>query len=227
MEGSSCLLSAENQEDPTTSYYPQEMIMQHQHTRQLSSMQLQGMEFDIWKREEQHLTNKILVSEHFEDQTSPSPNWARSTFHSTSGILKQDPNWQEDGVTGSSVGLQLRDCIVRSAQVLTLRSLALEIKLCFRLVGDSSLWIFSRGQSVTDPDSAICKVKKDQDSQRIFLIFGAALGENLDFKFLRKQEVPHVGTPSEEGFTLDYTDVKLCFTDNGDDRVIVRSVSKA
>jgi hypothetical protein len=136
-------------------------------------------------------------------------------------------DWKERELLCSEVGLQLRDTVVRYAKPVTLRSIGLEVRISARLVGEATLWVFSRGDSVTDPDAAICKIRKEQDCQRIFLIFGAALGKDVDFKFLRKQEIPHVGPPTEQGLMLDYTDISLSFTDNGDDRVTVRTVGKA
>lgn len=219
--------SNEKPDKYSTRYYPQEIIMQKQQTRQQSLMHLQALDISNWKKEEQHLINNIVVSDSFEGQGVPSLNWVSAKFNSASGILKQDLNWRDQGVSHSPVGLQLRDIVVRSVQDLTLRSLALEVKLSVRLVGDASLWIFTRGESVADSDAAICKIRKEQDSQRIFLVFGAVLGENLDFKFLSNQEIPHRGSPSEEGLRLDYTDIKICFIDQGNDLIIVKSCSKA
>ena len=119
-------------------------------------------------------------------------------------------------------GLQIRSQILRTKQDLNLRSLAIEVKSAFRLLGDSTLWIISRSSEVTDPNAVICKIRKEADSQRIFLLFGSAVGQNGEFKFFKKQEIPTLNDFTTEALLEDYVDIKLKYVDNGDDRVMVQ-----
>lgn len=118
-------------------------------------------------------------------------------------------------------GLQIRSLILKSKPSLSLKSIACEIKIHFRLIGDSTLCIISRGAGVKDPDAVVCKIKKEQDSQRVFLIFGGNVGPNNEFKFFKKQEFPEISDLAEEAVVQDFVDMKMTMIDNGDDRVFV------
>eukprot|EP00362_Geleiidae_sp_MMETSP1317_P002117 CAMPEP_0201281712 /NCGR_PEP_ID=MMETSP1317-20130820/3873_1 /ASSEMBLY_ACC=CAM_ASM_000770 /TAXON_ID=187299 /ORGANISM="Undescribed Undescribed, Strain Undescribed" /LENGTH=80 /DNA_ID=CAMNT_0047592387 /DNA_START=245 /DNA_END=487 /DNA_ORIENTATION=+ len=72
-----------------------------------------------------------------------------------------------------------------------------------------------------DPNTVICKVRKESDSQRIFLLFGSTVGEQGEFKFFKKQEIPSLCEVTTEAILEDYVDIKLKYVDNGDDRVMV------
>ena len=100
--------------------------------------------------------------------------------------------------------------------------MAIEVKSSFRLVGDSTLWIISRSNDIADSNAVICKIRKEADSQRIFLLFGSAVGYNGEFKFFKKQEIPTLNDFTTEALLEDYVDIKLKYVDNGDDRVMVQ-----
>jgi hypothetical protein len=102
----------------------------------------------------------------------------------------------------------------------TLRSLAAEIRVTFRLCGDASLWIYSRADGVTDPNSVVCRIRKEGDIRRAFLILGAPVGASSEFKFFKKVELPD---QAEHAVESDSLDVKLRILDNGDDRVRVEA----
>jgi hypothetical protein len=88
------------------------------------------------------------------------------------------------------------------------------------------LWIITRGSGIRDPDAVICKITKEAESQRVFLIFGAAVGPQNSFKFFKRQEIPELEEVSEEALQNDCLDLKLDFIDNGDDKVFVQSRGK-
>lgn len=111
---------------------------------------------------------------------------------------------------------------MKSKPTISLRSIACEITLTFRLSGDSSFYIFTRGVGVKDPDSMICKFKKELDTQRVFLIFGANIGPGNEFKFFKRQEIPELTEINE---TQDYVDIKVNLIDNGDDKVFITAIT--
>ena len=132
-------------------------------------------------------------------------------------------DWSPVKIESGAQGLQLRSNIIRSTKKIALSSIACEFKLSFRLIADSTLWILSRGIGVRDPNAVICKIKKEQDNQRVFLIFGANIGKNYEFKFFKKQEFPEISKLGEETLQ-DYVDLKMKFIDNGDDKVFVKAI---
>ena len=44
----------------------------------------------------------------------------------------------------------------------------------------------------------ICKIRKEQDMNRVFLIIGAPIGPKHEFKFFKKQEFPHLEEEDED-----------------------------
>ena len=83
------------------------------------------------------------------------------------------------------------------------------------------LWIMTRGAGVRDPDSVVIKIKKEHDSQRVFLIFGANVGVHNEFRFFKKQELPDIGEAGDDNIMQDFVELKLTVIENGDDRVFV------
>ena len=81
------------------------------------------------------------------------------------------------------------------------------MRISVRLSGDSTLWIMTRGMGVRDPESVVIKIKKEQDSQRVFLIFGANIGPHQEFRFFKKQELPEVGDASEDWVIQDFLEL--------------------
>lgn len=206
-------------------FYPQELVLQMQSDRQQMPLQEQAEHFEAWRLQEQHLVNKLVIAENFNSLSQLYPNWEFAKFYP--GSLEGDSSaeivgtWSPANFHNTAGGLQLRSLIIRTVPQITLRSLGVEMKLTFRLSGHSTFWIISRGVSVSDPDAVICKIRKEQDCQRVFLIFGAPVGPSNEFKFFRKQEIPEINATSDEALAQDYTDVRLTFIDNGDDRVFV------
>jgi len=138
-------------------------------------------------------------------------------------------------------GLQIRSQIIRTTETVNLRSLACEIKVAGRLVGESSLWIFTRNtnEEVT-PYAPVIILKKEQETQKLHLIFGAVIEnsseskekEKKKFIFFKRQELPgftfslqseqFASTPSIDSLVEDFVDFKLIVIDNGDDKTCLQ-----
>jgi hypothetical protein len=99
------------------------------------------------------------------------------------------------------------------------------VTLHFRLFGESTLWILSRVTDINDPRAVICKVRKEQECQRAFFIFGAPVGPHEEFRFFRKQAIINPSQDSQESQFYDCIDLKVTYVDNGDDRVWVMGQS--
>lgn len=205
--------------------FPQEIFMRRQLERQTDPLKRQQDNFLVKLKEERHLVNKIILSDTFGKQSSQYDSWEIAEFYSGSvdSPTEVRGNWMPVNLELSVNGLQLRSSILKSKPTIALQSLACEFKISFRLVGDSTFWIITRGSGVKDPDIVICKIKKEQDSQRVFLIFGANIGKQNDFKFLKKQEFPEISMTSDEVYN-DFVDMKIKFIDNGDDRVFIKAI---
>jgi hypothetical protein len=73
-----------------------------------------------------------------------------------------------------------------------------------------------------NPGSVVVKIRKEQNSNRVFLIFGGAVGQNNEFRFFKKLEIPDTKDVLEDGFVIDTTELKVVFIDNGDDKIYLQ-----
>ena len=114
-------------------------------------------------------------------------------------------------------GLYLGNRILRCKEPVTLRSLAVEIKIELKLATNSEIWIITRGSGVKDPNSAIIRISKESEIDGVFIIFGSPIGASSDFMFFKRQQIPEEKfDPNEE-----FTNLDVRIKDNGDDRVYV------
>lgn len=208
--------------------YPQEMILQIQNSRQTIPIQEQKTILEDMKKIESPLINKIVIVDSFSVLSNNHTDWDFCNF----STYDNKPNetrgeWLPANIQSFSHGLQLRSLILKSKPSITLRSIACEMHISVRLAGDSTLWIMTRGVGVRDPDSVVVKVKKEIDSQRVFLIFGGNIGSNHEFQFFKKQELPEIGDVSEDWVIQDFVELKLTIIDNGDDRVFVSAMTSS
>lgn len=211
-------------------FFAQELIMRIQTERQKEPLREQQELYTDLRKQEAHMIGKILIATTFHNLQSEYSDWEfASFFPGGSGI---DPaaeirgTWRPANLHASVQGLQLRSIILRSKSRITLRTLGCEVKASFRLIEDSTIWIITRGAGVRDPDSVICKVRKEKDSQRVFVIFGGPVGPSHEFKFFKKQEIPEISDNGEDAIAQDFVDIKMSFIDNGDDKVFIQASGK-
>lgn len=212
-------------------YFPQELIMRLQVDRQEQPLKDQQELYNNWRKQESFLIGKLVLATTFTETHTEYPDWEFASFYP--GGTGLDPaaeirgTWKPAVLHATAQGLQIRSIILRTASSITLRSLACEVKLSFRLVEDATLWVVTRGSGVRDPDSAICKIKKEKDSQRVFIIFGGAVGPSHEFKFFKRQEIPEINDESEDAISQDYVDIKMTYIDNGDDKIFIRMIGNS
>lgn len=141
------------------------------------------------------------------------PNWQ------TAILSESSRNWTPFSIASTSEGLTLSNAILRTVPHIDLKSLGMELRTRFDLIGESAVWISTRAKDPTDMDAVICKVSKDRESQRIFVTLGSNLDTAQDFMFFRKQEIPE-----SSKFLIspnDSSDIKLTYNDNGDSYISV------
>lgn len=141
----------------------------------------------------------MIFNDYFISEVNLYSSWVYSTF---------SPGWAGREVTSEATGnwittnfhcgrhgLQLRQLILRQSNRISLRSLACKLEFGIRLQGESTFWILTRGE-LDSPDTIITKIRKEQSSSRVFIIFGGSVGPNREFKFFRKQEIPNLESNS-------------------------------
>ena len=68
----------------------------------------------------------------------------------------------------------------------------------------------------------VCRVRKEGEIRRAFIILGAPIGPHNEFKFFKKVELPDSSPYADEN---DSMDIKLRIFENGDDRVLVEATT--
>lgn len=193
-----------------------ESILINQTEKQLSVLNDQSQYYSDWLQAERKLIDRIVINESFKGGRV-SDNWEGASFvlHDTASEIKG--RWtQFNGLCGES-GLYLSNRIIRYKEPITLKSLALEIKMTVRLAFNSEIWLVTRGSGVKDPNSAIVRISKESEVDGIFIVFGSPIGPDSDFVFFKRQQIPDENYDPNE----DFTNLEVKIKDNGDDRVYV------
>ena len=116
----------------------------------------------------------------------------------------------------------LKNKIIRlKEECIYLRSLSVECEINLLISGESCFYIFSRCCDKFSDSTTVCCISKELESARKFISFGVLekKQENIFyFKNLKKQEIPHQDNYLK---SLDISEIKFIFIDNGDDRCFV------
>ena len=211
-------------EEEKSVFFPQEQFINQQKERQKAPLAKQQEDYlKNLEIENQYIDN--LVTSDIFSADAEVKNWEIASFSPGSIDKPCDihSSWNKIISQDCDKSLIIKNQIIRLKSEVRLLSLAAQVKICFVLVGDSTFWILSRSANIRGPEVAICKIKKEMDSQRIFVIFGANIGRNNEFKFFKKQEIPEVFRNEEEN-SLDRIEMKIKFIDNGDDRVFIKAI---
>ena len=193
-----------------------EQLLLTQTEKQLSVLHDQSQYYSEWLRTERKLIDKIIVQDAFNGGNS-SELWDSASFQVKDSQSEIRGKWL--ALSGISVdeGIYLSGRIIRCKEPITLRSLAVEIKLEVKLATNSEVWIITRGSGVKDPNSAIIRISKESEIDGIFIIFGSPIGIDSEFIFFKRQQIPEEKfDPNEE-----FTNLDIRIKDNGDDRIYV------
>ena len=102
-----------------------------------------------------------------------------------------------------------------------LRSLSVECEINILMSGESNFYIFSRCGNKLSEATAVCCISKELESARKFISFGVLEKEENEkfcLKNIKKQEIPRQDNHIK---TLDISEFKFIFIDNGDNRCFV------
>ena len=94
---------------------------------------------------------KYVLFEDFTEQKRVEENlWDYANFNPGGSYDNPCPeimnDWNASKLTGSSKGLLIRSQAIKTTDVVNLRSMAVEVNVKGRLVGNSMFWIFTRVQ---------------------------------------------------------------------------------
>ncbi|OMJ95931.1 hypothetical protein SteCoe_483 [Stentor coeruleus] len=193
-----------------------ENLLLTQTEKQLSILQDQSNYYSEWQKNERKLIDKYIVQENFCGNYT-SDLWEAASFHIIDGFSEIKGKWNSINGLCLEEGLYLANRIIRCKELITLKSLAVEIKVEVKLSLNSEVWMVTRGVGIKDPNSAILKISKESEIDGIFIVFGSPIGSNNEFVFFKRQQIPEEKfDPNEE-----FTNLDIRIKDNGDDRIYV------
>ena len=210
--------------------YPQEVVIHNQKEKQEPRLMYQAEQLPIAWAEEKHLVGQVLVNDDFVVKGTNSGLWKYAGFFPGGYENRITPaihgDWQPVNTPPTPFGIQLSNFALQLGVPISLKSVSLYAKITIRIKGESTFWIINRGESITDPEAVICKIRKEPECQRVFLVFGSLAGPAGAFRFFKNQELPEMEKPSADAIACDFLNLRVNFLDNGDDRVFVDLSSK-
>jgi hypothetical protein len=193
-----------------------ENLLLAQTEKQLSILQDQSHYYPEWLKHERKLIDKYIIQESFTGSCM-SDNWEIASFHLIDNLSEIKGRWMPASSLSTEEGVYLSSRILRCTQPITLKSLSAEVRLDFKLATNSEIWIITRGVGVKDPNAAILRISKESEIDGIFIVFGSPIGDDGEFVFFKRQQVPEEKFDPNE----DFTSLDVRVKDNGDDRIHV------
>lgn len=184
--------------------------------KQLSLLQEQSRNFADWHEAEHELIDKIIVQENFTGGVV-SDIWEGTSLRYFESFIQSKGKWCSVAGTCSDEGMFLNNRLIRCKESVKLKTLGVEVKVDFKLCYNSELWVLTRGSNLNDPNACILKITKEQDVDGTFIVFGSPIGDNNEFIFFKRQQIPEENFDPEK----DFTEIEIKIKDNGDDRVFV------
>ena len=110
----------------------------------------QQLNFPLWQKEDKFYDDQLILEQDFTDERQMKKNlWQFASFVGGRSIEFPEPRitsqWDiSNNLRVNKQGLLLKNMIIQTCTNVKLRSLACEVHIKGRLVGSSSLWIFTR-----------------------------------------------------------------------------------
>lgn len=193
-----------------------ENLLISQTEKQLALLQQQSRNYAEWHEIEHELIDKFIVQENF-IESLVSSMWEGAILRYFDSIVEVKGKWKPISDHCGGDGLYLNNRVIRCKESVKLKTLGVEVKIDFRLSANSELWVLTRGSDLNDPGACIIKITKEQDIDGTFIIFGSPIGEDNEFIFFKRQQIPEENFDPEQ----EFTSIEMRIKDNGDDRVFV------
>lgn len=190
------------------------------HNKRSSFLLYQDENFNSWRKKEQKYIGKFLMIHNF--STDSLSTWQAADFFTLGEYdisCQIVSEWGELSDRISKKGIFLRNRIIRPKIDVRLKSLAFECKLQVRLIGDSSVFIFSRNNGSIFSTSPVIRVSKDTSLKGVFIMFGVIDLNTNKFEYKRQVQVPE--DLRYQPIDKDYKDLEVVLNDNGDSKIYV------
>ena len=168
------------------------------------------------------ITNEFHWTDIIKKKNNNNNSISCQNYNESSRELKRKiNNCTSDDKSQINQNILLKNKIIRLKEdLIYLRSLSVECEISILMSGESNFFIFSRCTDKFTECTTVCCISKELESARKFISFGVfeKKQEEFFFKHLKKQEIPHQNNHIK---TLDISEIKFIFIDNGDNRCFV------
>lgn len=192
--------------------------------KQATYLKYQKENYSAWRKNELKYLGKFLMVQNFQ-QNDPE-HWkiadfsVKGEYDLTCGVNSE---WKPLEKVGSSKGLEIANKILMPVCKIHLNSLACDIKIRVKLIGDSSLFIVSRTSSTIEASAPVLKITNDTSLKGLFAMFGCVDPSNLRYNYSKQVQIPE--DIEEQPPEKNYKELEIKFCDNGDNRVYLTIMS--
>jgi hypothetical protein len=180
---------------------------------------VQSSFFDEWHDLDCHLKNTYLIIQSFAKNENLTACWETKKFQEEGDYdfyhFIRGP-WTPLKPNRTDEGLEIKQNLIKSSIKVSLRSLAIDIKVQVRLTFHSSFFMMLRVVDDIIEYTPVIKVFKDENLRGLFVVFGNINPVTHKFKFIKQNQVPELNRDGE-----NFRDLEIKVTDNGDDKVFV------
>ena len=193
-----------------------ENLLINQTERQLSLLQEQSKNYHEWFRTEASCVDQFVVQENFAGGVV-SDVWDGAMVRQYDSSVEIKGKWTCFSGICAEEGLHVGNRIIRCKKAHLLKALAVEVRLDLKLSVNSEVWIMTRGEDIKDPAACILKLSKESYVDGTFIVFGSPIGNDNEFVFFKRQQIPEEKVDQKQ----EFTNIDIKIKDNGDDRVFV------
>lgn len=174
-----------------------------------------------WLQTDSSLVGQVIVNQNFSpDSEINLYNWKTKIFYEEGDYdfhCKILGSWHELVPENYEEGLMLKGKLLQMPCKISLRALAIDIKIRLRLSFHSSFYLFLRVVDGLSPETPVLKILKDTNLRGLFFVFANIDPLNNKFKFIKQNQIPEILGESEE----ESKELEIGIIDNGNDQVYV------
>jgi hypothetical protein len=186
--------------------------------KQSEVLKYQNQMFSEWRALELKYQGKFLLIHNFVEQLCDG--WKVADFsvvgdYDVNCEVKSD--WIAVPKQAYPLGFELNSKIILPRPNIRLRSLACDLKMRIKLVGDSTFIIVSRSPGTIEDYSTVTKITRDTSLKGLFVMFGYI--ESISHKFFYNKQVQIPEDYSLKSEDSNFDELEILFSDNGDSRI--------
>lgn len=184
------------------------------------SLKEQQKFYQEWLQEDSHLISQMIIRQSFSaDSEVNLMGWKSKTFHEEGDYdfyCKILGNWHDLIAEKFDEGLILKGKLLQLPSKISLRALAIDIKIRLNLSFHSSFYLFLRVVDNITSETPVLKLLKDSNLRGLFFVYANIDPTNNKFKFIKQNQIPENPAHNE-----DTKELELSIIDNGNDQVFV------